>query len=167
MYEINGKKIQGIAMFLVFLAILGWVVIGIVIMSDDFVLGLAITAAGCLSSYASGVFLSAFSELVQSNSQLLKTNELILQELKDLKKQNPSTNNHQTPSQSKPAAPKMVVLDTAAPNAAPITAAVDQPTDYVKVASTSAGMILCPKCGVSQRANRSRCFRCGTGFDYE
>ena len=84
MFDNPGTKIKNLATPLFWVEMIG-VVIAILAMGDDLFevpgIAIAILAGGFCVAYISALFLAAFGELVETNTQIKESNEEILKKL--------------------------------------------------------------------------------------
>lgn len=84
LFENPGAKIKGLATTFFWIEVVG-IVLAVFAMGDDLfeepILALLILVAGVAAAYISALFLAAFGELVETNTQIKESNEAILNKL--------------------------------------------------------------------------------------
>lgn len=91
MFENPGAKIKGLAKTFFWIEVIG-VVLAVLAMGDDLfeevsglIAAVAILVIGVGVAYISALFLAAFGELVQTNTEIKESNEAILAKLNEPK----------------------------------------------------------------------------------
>ena len=155
MYDNIGKKIKGLAMTIFIIEAIAAVIAGIfyIAANEYMLLGLLTMAGGFLVAWISSWFLYGFGELIDKVCDIARNMHKV---------ENTSKDYTTTFTEYRPQTTEYVqTIEYAQTN---IEKDVNKGTPPVS-AVISNGEKVCPKCGTTQRADRSVCWSCGQHFD--
>ena len=112
--------------------------------------------ACALSAWLSYVFISSYSELLESSDETNTMVRILLEKQEELKKEFPDPTTSQ--------APKAPEKETKVPVSVPAPAQKVEATTVIPDPN-NAEYVICSNCGTRQKANRILCFNCGATFN--
>ncbi len=155
MFDNSGKKIKSYAFLCFIISVIIFTILGIVLIRNEMTtVAIIVIVLGIILSYINCLFLSAFGELVECSIDTSETNKQILVKLNSLLEiQRTKSASKESIQETKPR-PKTTA-------ASPKT----KERENSVAIDNSENIILCPKCKMPQRSNRTRCYNCGTPFE--
>ena len=171
LFDNAGKKLRDLAVGFFIVESLAAIIGGIVMMAEDSdLIGYALLTivGGIIVAYLSGLFLSAFGELVENTTANKEINEqLLINHGGAITLSGPRSTTPTKPI-NRAAAANAPARRPAAPVAPAAPAEPEAPqasaTTQVSV-DTPPATVYCPKCGASQFAGRKNCWKCGAGLE--
>lgn len=154
MFENAGEKLKKLALVVAVVGIAASVIAGFVILGYSAISGLMIGTVGCVFSWAGGLALYGFGELVDSNQKLLEVSK---QQADLLRSMAPTQNEVQD---NKPAEEKDYLA-----NLQPIVDPFARATEKAAAPVSNNRKMTCPSCGTVQDGGRKYCVKCYSVFN--
>lgn len=176
MFDNIGGKLKTLAITLTVLGILGSIIGGGIICSDDDIvgIGIAVMIVGSLLSWVSSMAIYGFGELIETATLMQSDLHKILAKVNP-KAMAPSFEKSEVKQDNDYRAENFFVSSDETRAEAPLEAVDDDMTEDeyqamqnpkipVKPIDAGNGMVICPACGTKQKDDRYVCFHCGKVF---